>query len=587
MTLANAGFTPYLPVAPGLSLAINRLEQAPLKAAIKTLVAEARDRRDEVLTISRVQHAAARALGFGDGWGTLKACLEGPLADFRSSNGLLRQVDVLAVPFDCPFRLTYRQLADRLFESGRPALRHVFTGWNTDWWALLRLAAGIDGLKVVEIGHRALGLDAEGVDPATIDTHIPPANYVIVGASGYLLYQEVIGYFRNLIGDQLCRIDDPNAAVDPVATIYFQSGNDHSTEKVRLVTSGRMLQQLLAVFDRGWLEVIPFNDHLAFLKAPNGDYSFVFKGMRDRPSPCEGNGVATRGDQFEDWLYHDYKGWLDADLHVAETAFYHGGGTLATYPGELAVLQSYLETEERYSPDSRAAYPREEFRIAIVEGRELSLSSLVTIEQFEKFMRWDRDYASARSHIDGIESWEAANTGDPSLPAAVTWYDAVAYSRWYRRTQKLPVRLPTEAEILVLAGELVPKLLSSADLASAWKDVHQFSKPRGPETEELSSNSSQEEFRTIELLYRERNLPMARAESGLEFVRSVHFGEWLEPKGAAINTLFFCSQYDITLIGEIRVAASRGLYAPHSTGKYRGEKIGFRLVFDTKPSKVR
>jgi len=591
MTLADAGFTLYLPVEPGLSLAINRLELAPLKAAIKTLVAEARERRNEVLTVSRVQHAAARTFGFGDGWGALKACLEGPLVDFRSSNGLLRQVDVLAVPFDCPFRLSYRQIADRLFASG-PVPRRIFTGHNTDWWALLRRATEIDGLDVVDTSQPFRGLDAAAVDPATFDTSVPPARCAITNADGFLTYIDVCGCFHNLVGDQLCGFSDPGTARGPIATTYFYGDeNTHVPERARLAAAGRILETVLGAGAEGWLEVIPFNDRLAFLKASGGDYAFVFRGMRDEPGPAAPNGTATRGEAFKRWLYHGYDGWLEADRHAAENAFYRDGGTQASYPGEDAVLRAYLESSGRYEGPGKAAFRNEKarlFHFAAVGAVELAFSPLVTIGEFKEFLLESPDYLEARKTNPEADPWEPVNLDDDGLPAAVTQHDAVAYALWKRKKLAVPVRLPTEHELLALAGELVPATVSLDDLVSARKDrLCVFREPGGAAIEGHPPRMSREEFDRIQLRYRHGTLPLVAARSGLVVLQSFDFGEWLEPKGAAINTKFFCSQYDITMVHRIRIVASRGLYAPDSTGKYRGEKIGFRLVYEVSKASKR
>ena len=61
-----------------------------------------------------------------------------------------------------------------------------------------------------------------------------------------------------------------------------------------------------------------------------------------------------------------------------------------------------------------------------------------------------------RRRVLSDEPLEALNGEPPYLPVAATWYDAKAYARWIKRTQHLPVRLPTEEEYLILAADLVP-----------------------------------------------------------------------------------------------------------------------------------
>lgn len=96
---------------------------------------------------------------------------------------------------------------------------------------------------------------------------------------------------------------------------------------------------------------------------------------------------------------------------------------------------------------------------------------------------------------------------------------------------------------------------------------------------------------------------LERSKSGLEVVRSVWFGEWLQLEGAAINGLFGESQYLATTFLEAReskdfgdsaqslatlhepVSAERARFASSNTGKYKGMKIGFRLVYDAEAKK--
>lgn len=591
ITGPNPGLTLYLPVTLELSLAVDALDADALKAAKSRAMALASVLRLEQVNDNFVLHTLANRLGFRGGWGQLQKDISGRLGEFRATHGLLRQADVLAVPYDCPFRLSYRQIADRLFASGRPAPRRIFTGHSTDWWALLRRATGSDGLKVVELGQEHLGLDADGVDQANLSTRVPPARYVIANADGFPTYFGVAGYFCNIIGDQLCGFNDPGTARDHVATIYFYGDeNTHAPERARLAAAGRILETVLGAGTGGWLEVIPFNDRLAFLKAADGDYAFVFRGARDEPGPVAAIGASTREQAFRDWLYHRQDGWLEADRHAAETAFYRDGGTPASYPGENAVLREFLESSGRYKEPRKAAFRNEKarlFRVAAVGAVELAFSPLVTTGEFKEFLLENPDYLEARNTNPEADPWEPVNLDGDACPAAVTQPDAVAYARCMRQKLGLPVRLPEEHELLALAGELVPATVSWTDLAGARKDrLCVFHEPGGRAIDGHPPYMSPENFDRLELRYRDGDLPMVTARSGLEVLQSLDFGEWLEPNGAAINTKFFCSQYDVTMAHHVRVAASRGLYAPGSTGKYRGEKIGFRLIYEvTKASK--
>ncbi|MBC7953117.1 MAG: hypothetical protein H7Z12_15025 [Rhodospirillaceae bacterium] len=67
-------------------------------------------------------------------------------------NGLLERRDVLSVPDWQPaIRLSLRQVADRIFASGKPIPKRIFVGHGVDDHAFLTAAAGCDGLKVSSI----------------------------------------------------------------------------------------------------------------------------------------------------------------------------------------------------------------------------------------------------------------------------------------------------------------------------------------------------------------------------------------------------------------------------------------------------
>ena len=87
---------------------------------------------------------------------------------------------------------------------------------------------------------------------------------------------------------------------------------------------------------------------------------------------------------------------------------------------------------------------------------------------------------------------------------------------------------------------------------------------------------------------RPRGLPWRRSKAGLDFLDSIHFGEWLLPKDAAINSWHLGSMHSVPdqlVFGpevewDNRIAASRDRFNPASTGGYKGMRIGFRLVYE-------
>jgi hypothetical protein len=71
----------------------------------------------------------------------------------------------------------------------------------------------------------------------------------------------------------------------------------------------------------------------------------------------------------------------------------------------------------------------------------LAVSELITIDELQRFMD-ESGYGRRRSG----ENIDRANTGDPMLPACVTFDDALAYCAYLERQTGAPVRLLTYTE---------------------------------------------------------------------------------------------------------------------------------------------
>ena len=629
---------------------------------------------DENLKHVTALNHIAKTLGFCGGFGRYKAEYEEKLSGFMQEHGLVERKDVL--PSELPdqfIRLTHRQIADRLFVSGRPRPKRIFVGIDT--FDLLRAVAATDGLKVSE--------DSSGnydeIEATKISERVPPARYYLFSRSAHLNVFEANWYFRNLIGDQLCDFRGKVNDVQITALCYCM---DKETE-AKTKDAGSLLQKIIPFCPAGWVEVIPYNDKLVFLKASDGGYDFVFRNLRDTEFKQNSHApylryqdISTKIDdsgKFDTWLYFEYKDWLEADRHAAENEFYANGGTTRSYPGENEILKKYLIRTGRYTPKCVRYSLCPGFSRAALPDRDLCFSNLVTVREFKKFLQENPRYVKHRnalqefqeflqenpdyadnkktlqrfrelllesfddiSNMDALQkfkmsefkeflqnnpddvkrytTWHALDTlghldnEDPEAPAAVTWYDAKAYARWYEKCHAgIPVRLPGEEEWRFLAGELIPGKITLKDKEDAISqplcDFYDSKGVRYAEGHPPSMAWSEFDFRW-QLRYKQpSNLVLERSKSGLEVVRSVWFGEWLQLEGAAINGLFGESQYLATTFLEAReskdfgdsaqslatlhepVSAERARFASSNTGKYKGMKIGFRLVYDAEAKK--
>ncbi len=559
---------------------IGDIDPDSLKKAAKLACTRYRD--DERLRRSIALNHIAQSLGFRGGFGGYRKEYRDRLAGFMKEQGLVYRRDVLALraesEVDAP--LTYRQIADRLFCSGLAAPERIFVG--IDVFDLLKIVAATDDLKV---GRGTSGEEPAFADvvPAEITSQTPPASYFIAGPEGTLPILELMFVFRNLLGDQLC---DGGVSGRIVAQFY---GTDDA-ERNRLRAAGQLLRRVLNACPSGWVEIVPYNDGLTFLKAPDGGYEFVFKRLRDAAFrgniyyPYLRDKDVSKSEDANDFtlhLYFKYCGWLEEDRHEAEKAFYANGGSTATYPGEDEVLKTHLIRNGRYCPTPKKAPRRRGYSFAERAGHRLCFSELITVERFKRFLQHNPDYVKHRRCLPDVEPLEAVNNDPPDLPAAVTWYDARAYARWMKRTHKLPVRLPTEDEYLALAADLLPDEIADEDINGAFgRRLCAFFDPQGEKYDGHPPFMPHEEFAQWELRYDPDNIAWGTSETGLRTLRSTYFGEWLLPEGAAINGLFMCSQYDVALAARTRVSATRGRFSPSSTGKYKSMKIGFRLVYE-------
>ena len=316
----------------------------------------------------------------------------------------------------------------------------------------------------------------------------------------------------------------------------------------------------------GWVEVIPYNNSFAFLHDSAGGYDFIFKGLRDSlltiSSTDEHDTVMANDEDraFEAWIYFKYTGWREQDEHEAEQKFYVAGGTTAMYPGSSAILRNHLTNGGKYAPSQTKP------------ESGIHLTDLITIRAFRKYIAESGKFGKAT----GNDPWLYANGNreeDDSLPASVTWQEAVDYVQWRNGKGKLKYRLPKEDEYREEFAKLIPAQISAHDVKKALEQsLVEFISPEGQVYDGHPPYMNQDDFGRLTLRYR-RPVP---TEGGV--VRSAYFGEWLEPEGSAINGLFFCAQFQVCCAHEVIVSPARARLPLDTTGKYKSMKIGFRLA---------
>jgi hypothetical protein len=518
-------------------------------------------RKDEILSILKgpekpkpntLLNGIARGIGLASDWPTYKKAYDEKLLPFLKANGLAFPRELLGREPDGVTRLTYRQVADRLFASGREMPRRLFTGIGFDYWQLLELALTQPDLHVEAL------FDGRVIGP--LDKNQAPNSYHICDEGAAFSYVEALFHFNNLLGDQLC---DNGSAPQTLIPRVYQTEPD---EALRLERALKNFQCLVSLAKRGWVNVIPYNENLVFLSDGVGGYDFVFRNLRDEVLPVSATAkVDTVAEEdtdqaFRAWSYFDYTGWCEEDEHEAEKEFYAQGGTLATYPGLTAALRDYLTRRGKYAP------------LLERTAAGVHLTDLVTIRAFKQYL-WD---VGKTGKAEGIDPWLYANGNreeNDDLPVSVSWEEAVDYVHWRSGKDRRQYRLPTENEYRDTFASLIPEHISAEDVKRALAQrLVAFISSEGVPYDGHPPDMPPDDFAKLTMRYRQ-SVPMERG-----MVRSAYFGEWLEPEGAAINGLFFCAQFEVAAAHMVVVSPSRARLPRDTTGKYKSMKIGFRLA---------
>lgn len=517
-----------------------------------------------------LQNIIASRLGFKGGFGGFRAECQ-RLQDFKRDNNLVRKTDLVSSiwgTFVHP--LTHRQIADRLFVSGMEMPKRIFTGYGIDWDAIIRrnhLKRPASEAAPIESGAEAV---ADWLHASRFS----------------------VRYFFNLLGDLPVAYSESPENEKPVFVEYiFRPHYDPAAEKLdkeRCRKGAEALRWWMCGADRGWLNVCPFNENLVYLSTGNGEYDFVVRDQRDRAfehniyAPYLKNADIPKSDDsyhFQRWLYFEYSGWLEKESYEAESAFYKDGGDSTNYPGLDQVLRLHFIRKNVYRVPAAVAkssdiMAKEGFFETECDGRKLWVSNPITIRQFKDFMQENQEYAAYRRKAKNVDDWECVNSeSDDSLPASVTWYDACAYAAWVSKTRHIPVRLPAWPEYRELVRPAYTPLQGddAREAMFAGKDWNLLAW-RTPDGRYLGRASRLESDRTLHLHYVEGKQVWRGLETGIRFLVSIQFGEWLTGfKGCAVNTATLSA---MTFPG---VSPERDPFCAHSTGRYKTMKIGFRL----------
>ncbi|MEQ8694868.1 MAG: SUMF1/EgtB/PvdO family nonheme iron enzyme [Gammaproteobacteria bacterium] len=598
-------------------LPFDRFHQAPITGVSRNAICQAakemlrlRSLKDrENIRLETAQNHICKALGFSGGFAGFGAAYRDSLKPFMERNALvtLRDLVTHVGVGGCAFwKFRHRQLADRLFQDDLKMPGRIFTGTEVDLLDLLRFAWTLDGYSV---RNRLSNVAREP------DSRTPEASYVISRSDTILGFQH-ISVLCNMLGDQCFDYGCIDQPIQIVPKIYFSKNvEEPDWERDEYDKAGLLFRDLLLEMPTGWLDIIPYNKDLVFLRGPNGTYDFVFRGMRDTPfehNPyvpfLKNADIPKTGSRydFNRWLYfpanstqdsrNPYDGWLERDEHEAEKAFYAVGGSARSHPGENLLLQ-HLSTKGTYQPLSETSGESEGFYESQIDGEISFVSNLVTIGEFRHFMEQNTEYRDYSRSETGVDDWKPVNTDDEKLPASATWYDAMAYTAWVSKVRKLPVRLLTEHEFRAISSPLIPRggqeyFDEFVDNPSEWNEelsnfyeqfnqdcqtrLCRFERMDGARYPEHPPYMSGADFDRLVFKFNPDAIVWKKAQNGLRFLSSPFFGEWLQPEAAAVSCYHLAS---IASMPGCMAAATRERFAAGSTGKYKSFKIGFRLIY--------
>lgn len=588
----------YLPFRKSHVVAINELTVSALKESARELQ---KDRED--IPYNTALNHIAKSLGFEAGFAGFREKGEPALVEFMSKHELRKPANLVTPRSDLgrAVELTYRQVADRFFDTTQSIPRRIFTGYNQPWlaindrWFDHNPLKGGQALVDVESAAAALAL-SKASSPQKVPALLEAA---VAGLSCELRSQS------NLLDDMLLELD--GASFDSsnlLLKLYWGpepdpeiQGREH--DKLRQIC--RLFREWISRQTKGWVDVLPFNDNLVFLRGLDGRFDFVFKGLRDEPfgknpfSPYLRSGDIPKSNDthhYERWLYFEHGGHLERELHEAEARYYAAGGTRMSYPGQLEILKKHLMVTGGYRRPRKDKPRAEGYTTVRLGEEEFNLSDLITIGQFKEFLEDEPGYLEHRASCKDLDDWAKVNLcNSDDLPVAATWYDANAFAAWISRKRGLPVRLPTEEEYTLLRAKLdtsgIPPLVDGMIPWDEWpelleKDESPNQPPPVAEVDGLKlliGNLFPNPKPRLTNRYRAESLLWRANRDGLKFLLSPFFGEWLDHEGVAANSAYGSS----LCYGQFSPLA--GKFTPKSTGRYKGMKVGFRLCYRNGPGK--
>lgn len=543
-------------------------------------------------------NSLAKGLGFSGGFSGYVQEFGNNLIPFMQENQLLHLAD-LVTPRNLGYgvgvdllRLRYQDISERLFFSSKSIPSLMFTGYDFDYENSLEdghwLAYNYFSARGLNIKNYFENIKIARQSPNTIiSLPIKSGSRRLIDfilGSGLL---DIISPGFNLIGDQLMK---PSGTKDKyVFELYFPKGCG--------VDSGERLsicQEFFDLFvdrikesDCGWVEIIPYNENLVFLKGKDGEYDFVFRNQRDDKFEhqlyfpyLKRAEIPSFDDEyaFQRWYYFKFKGFRQKIAHQAEEKFYYeDGGIAANYPGHDVILRKFLNTE--FEKSTQRGVKKNSCqdkrlpgfcRFELDSGKVLMVSDLVSIEDFKFFEAENSEYMKLRKTLQaGLQGsggrldnlYSVNNEHDETLPVAVTWYDVLKYIDWFNIKYSIETRLLNLNEY----QEITPFELSVGNYYGGIAFYDKAGKDLGAEPPYMSEC----DFQNLYIRFKD---PKFKMKNNVRFMDSNKFAEWVKEK-TCIRSNSLTGFY-----GDKHILRQPTPF--ESTGKYKYMKIGFRLCYE-------
>jgi hypothetical protein len=557
----------YIPFKQNHIAELSDLSPEAIKRAARTARKKYNDR--EELKQNTALNFISKKLGATGGFAGYSKLFESDIKPFMAEHGLIHREDLIKPRCEwCPsVNISPAKIADQLFLGDAKDASRVFTGYDIDW-------AGIDeefygrGFQFCkpeprpqECSRLLRGerlLRTYPFQGAWYPQH--PANEIV-----QVIRIEVLSQVRSTLAGTIFPEDEFTS--ERVLALYCDNTYPldlHREDQARLLRNLEALQKWMAAVPAGWVDVLRFNENLIFLR---GADDFLVRKAKDRPFDHQVFGDALKLKHapksndtyhYNRWLYFDYEGWEEMDVHKAEELHYAKGGTAKDYPEDA--LKQYLIDQGVYIAPEKTASPSDAFQEPTEDFH------LITIGQFTEFMKDPQcDYRFERDALKNVECWKSPNQNSSDLPASLTWCDANAYAGWLSQKCGLPVRLLKESEYYEMY-----KQAAAPYKFKGW--LHTPETEMGPGLGKwISENSHLSEHDLIwDSTFRCEQI---QHPSGVMISRNYRFGEWINERGRVVNTAFLGS------LDHPEISAQRAYWGDRLTGAHKIMRIGFRLCY--------